>query len=168
MVPSAAAWRYLHRARYNAFSMGKKFCLWWPWPLTLTFKLVRARDQTRLHCEIQIRSAIREIFDKQTNEKFSYCQRQKQNLTQFAACGNKILQFLTGVPAESVDGAGYWSQHIKGPTPLPWEVRWWMKTGWSQATGWDHCFVSLSALTRLMDNENRGDWLTRVHVANDN
>jgi len=24
------------------------FCPWWPWPLTLTFKLVRVRDQTRL------------------------------------------------------------------------------------------------------------------------
>jgi len=27
------------------------FCPWWLWPLTLTFKLVRARDQTRLPCE---------------------------------------------------------------------------------------------------------------------
>jgi len=27
------------------------FCLWWPWPLTLTFKLVRARDQTCFPCE---------------------------------------------------------------------------------------------------------------------
>jgi len=24
-----------------------RFCPWWPWPLTLTFKLVRVRDQTR-------------------------------------------------------------------------------------------------------------------------
>jgi len=27
------------------------FCRWWPWPLTLTFKLVWARGQTRLRCE---------------------------------------------------------------------------------------------------------------------
>ena len=27
------------------------FCQWWPWPLTFTFKLVRARDQTCLPCE---------------------------------------------------------------------------------------------------------------------
>jgi len=27
------------------------FCPWWPWPLTLTFRLVRARDQTRLTCK---------------------------------------------------------------------------------------------------------------------
>ena len=27
------------------------FCPWWPWHLTLTFKVVRARDQTRLPCE---------------------------------------------------------------------------------------------------------------------
>jgi len=26
-------------------------CSWWPWPLTLTFKLVRARDQTRFPSE---------------------------------------------------------------------------------------------------------------------
>ena len=28
-----------------------QFCTWWPWPLTLTFKLVQARDQSRLLCE---------------------------------------------------------------------------------------------------------------------
>jgi len=28
-----------------------RFCRWWPWPLTVTFKLVQARDQTRLPCE---------------------------------------------------------------------------------------------------------------------
>jgi len=27
------------------------FCPWWPWPLTLIFKLVWARDQTRLPCQ---------------------------------------------------------------------------------------------------------------------
>jgi len=27
------------------------FCPWWPWPLTLTFKLVWVRDQTRLTCK---------------------------------------------------------------------------------------------------------------------
>jgi len=65
MVPSAAAWRYLQRARYNAFSVGRKFV---PrdldlWPLTLAFKLVRARDQT------QIRSAVPEIFHTETNKQ---------------------------------------------------------------------------------------------------
>jgi len=53
MVPSGAAWRYLQRTRYNAFSTGRKFV---PGdldlrPLTVTFKLVRASDQTRLPCE---------------------------------------------------------------------------------------------------------------------
>jgi len=28
------------------------FCPLWPWPLTLTFELFRARDQTRLPCEL--------------------------------------------------------------------------------------------------------------------
>ena len=38
------------------------FCPWWPWVLTLTFKLVQARDQTRLPSEFgQIRSAVPEI-----------------------------------------------------------------------------------------------------------
>jgi len=27
------------------------FCPWWPWLLTLTFNLVRAKDQTRLPCD---------------------------------------------------------------------------------------------------------------------
>jgi len=53
MVPSAADWLYFQPARYSAFSVGKKFV---PgdldlWPLTLTFKLLRARDQTSLPCE---------------------------------------------------------------------------------------------------------------------
>ena len=29
----------------------RSFCPWWPWPLTLTFKLVQVRDQTRLPWE---------------------------------------------------------------------------------------------------------------------
>jgi len=47
MVPSAVR-RYLQRARYNAFSMGRKSV---PVTLTLTFKLIRARDQTLLPCD---------------------------------------------------------------------------------------------------------------------
>jgi len=39
MAPSAAAWRYFQRARYNAVSMGRNLSL-----VTLTFKLVQARD----------------------------------------------------------------------------------------------------------------------------
>ena len=62
MVPSAVVWRYLQRARYktscnrtdHSFAARRwwectaRFCPWWPWPLTLTFKLARVRDQTRL------------------------------------------------------------------------------------------------------------------------
>jgi len=53
MVPSAAAWRHLQRPRYNAFSISRKCVLGDLdlWPLTLTFKLVQAKDQTRLPCE---------------------------------------------------------------------------------------------------------------------
>jgi len=59
-------------------------------PLTLTFKLVRARDQTRLPCEFgatQIRSAVPGIFHTRTK---SHGQRQKQNFTQFTACGKNV------------------------------------------------------------------------------
>ena len=66
MVQSAAAWHYLQWPHYNAScsrmdhsvaagggdrSAQHLFWSWWPWPLTLTFKLVAARDQTRLPCE---------------------------------------------------------------------------------------------------------------------
>jgi len=63
--PAATQWFRLllhlccvRRTHYNALSMKitqqfSRFCPWWPWlwPLTLTFKLVRARDQTRLPCK---------------------------------------------------------------------------------------------------------------------
>ena len=39
--------------RMQAAIRAEKCCFWpwWPWPLTLTFKLIHARDQTRLPCE---------------------------------------------------------------------------------------------------------------------
>ena len=55
----AAFWHRFQRARYNAScnktddgSTQQVFCPWWSWSLTLTFQLVRARDQTRLPCEL--------------------------------------------------------------------------------------------------------------------
>ena len=64
------------------------FCHWWPWLLTLTFKLVWARDQTRFPCEFGANpfSGSRDI--SYTNKKTDW-RRQKQNLPQFTACGNK-------------------------------------------------------------------------------
>jgi len=52
----------------------------------LTFKLVRARDQTRLPCEFGTNpfSGSRDILYTNKNR---HRQRQKQNLTQFTACG---------------------------------------------------------------------------------
>jgi len=40
----------VRRTSYNALSMGmtqqfSRFCPWWPWPLTLTFQLIRARTK---------------------------------------------------------------------------------------------------------------------------
>jgi len=64
------------------------FCPWWPWPLTLTFKLIRARNQTRLPCEFgtNLFSGSRDIWG--TN-------RQKvtdsvKNRTLLACSNNKI------------------------------------------------------------------------------
>jgi len=59
MVLSAAAWRYLQRARYNALSMGISaknpvLCPRWSWLSTLTFKLFPARDQTRRPSEFGV------------------------------------------------------------------------------------------------------------------
>jgi len=48
---------------------------WWPWPLTLTFKLVRVRDQICLSVNlVQIHSVVPGVFHTQTK---------KQNLLQF-------------------------------------------------------------------------------------
>jgi len=69
------------------------FCQWWPWPLTLTFKLVQARDQPCLPFEFGANpfSGSRDI--SYTNKQKSHRQHQKQNLTQFTACGNKTGTF---------------------------------------------------------------------------
>jgi len=55
--------------------------------LTLTFKLVRVRDQTRLPCEFGANlfsGSQRYFIHKQKNHR----QGQKQNFTQLTACGN--------------------------------------------------------------------------------
>jgi len=85
MVPSAAEWRSLQRARYNAscsrtdhsFAAGGMHNACFVrsdldlWPLTLTFKLVRAKDRTRLPCEFGANpfSGSRDIWG--TNKKSS-------------------------------------------------------------------------------------------------
>ena len=63
------------------------FCPWWPWTLTLTFKLVQARDHHICANLAQIRSAVRQY----TNKKPTDWRRQKQNLPQFIACGKNIF-----------------------------------------------------------------------------
>jgi len=67
-----------------------RFCPWWPWPFTftLTFKLVRARDLTRLPCEFGANP-----FSSSQDISYikSHRQRQKQNLTQFTACGKMAI-----------------------------------------------------------------------------
>jgi len=59
-------------------------------PLTLTFKLVRARDQTRLQCEFGANSfsgSQRYFIHKQKSHRAkSHRQHQKQNLMQFTVC----------------------------------------------------------------------------------
>jgi len=43
-------------------------CPWWPWPLTLTFKLVQVRDKRLPQNLAQIRSAVYDIFHTQTKK----------------------------------------------------------------------------------------------------
>ena len=55
-------------------------------PLTLTLKLVQARDQTRLPCEVGTNySAVPEILDSQTNKKVTDTTKNRTLLV----CGNK-------------------------------------------------------------------------------
>jgi len=59
------------------------------WPLTLTFKLVRASDQTRLPCEFgAMRKSVQRFPRYFIHQQKIHRQRQKQNLPQFIACGN--------------------------------------------------------------------------------
>jgi len=98
--------RYSHPARYSAFSVGRK-CV--PgdldlWPMTLTSKFVWARDQTHLPYEFgaNLLSGSRDI---------SYTkQRQKQNLTQFTACGNneETEAVLHSMKARDTRKASHW------------------------------------------------------------
>jgi len=103
MVPSASAWRYLHWAHYNAScsrtdhsvtaggdgSAQRVFCPWWPWPwpMTSTFKLVWARDRTRLPYEFGTN-----MFSGSSGIWFT----NKQQKSQFTACGNKT--YSVGAP----------------------------------------------------------------------
>ena len=69
----------VQHTRYNALSVGmteqfSRVCPWWHWLLALTFKFIRARDQTRLPCEFGINpfsSSQRYSSDKQKNRTLS-------------------------------------------------------------------------------------------------
>ena len=95
--PTATEWCHLllhiicsvRCTRYNALSMGMmqqsfRLCPWWPWPLTLTFTLLWARDQTRLHCEFHANpfSGSRDIWG--TNKKVTDGAKNRTLLV----CGN--------------------------------------------------------------------------------
>jgi len=63
--------------------------------VTLTLKLVTARNQTCLPCEFGANPfSSSEIFCTQT-KKITDWQCQKQNLPQFTACGKKKLNLAT-------------------------------------------------------------------------
>jgi len=70
-----------------------RFCPWWPWPSTLTFKIVRARDQARLPCEFGANpvSGSRDIWG--TNRQKSHSAKNRTLL----AWGNK-----TGVSVNQI------------------------------------------------------------------
>jgi len=62
------------------------------WHLTLTFKLIRARDQTRLPCEFGANPFSGSRYISYTNKNTDWdWGRQKQNLPQFTTRGNYQL-----------------------------------------------------------------------------
>ena len=77
------------------------------WPLTLTFKLVRVRDQTRLLCEYGTNPfSGSEIFHAQT-KKPQTVGAKKQNLPQFTVCGKETEGVrLTQVYQENIPQNG--------------------------------------------------------------
>jgi len=92
MVPSAAAWHYLQRARYSALSIAISTkshvcCLWWPWPLNLSKRETKHIFPVHL---TQIRSAVPKVFHTQTKITDSA----KNKTIQFTACGNNFLNVV--------------------------------------------------------------------------
>jgi len=92
MASSAAAVTCrVRRTPYSALSNGDDsavfpVCPRWPWPLTLTFKLVRARDQTRLPCEFGAKTFSSSQNIWVTNKKSTDSAINRISL----ACGNNI------------------------------------------------------------------------------
>jgi len=73
-------------------------------PFTMTFKLIRARDQTRLHCEFGANpfSGSRDISyttKKQTDGT------KKQNNPQLTACCNKKVGDVTSLHTDNIECA---------------------------------------------------------------
>ena len=92
LLPSAAYG--VRRTPYYALSMGMTqqffvFCPWWSWPLTLAFKLVRARDQTRLHCKLDANPFIHSGDISVTNKK------QQQNKVTDGAKNRTLIILLS-------------------------------------------------------------------------
>jgi len=93
MVPSAAAWRYLQPARYNAFSAGEEICSWWPWPSTFDLDIQTRPSEGPNMSSVWIwRKSVqrfpRYFIHKQKTQKVTNSAKNK-NLTQFTVCGNK-------------------------------------------------------------------------------
>ena len=99
MGPSAAAWRYLQRARSIPSPSGPDdgceecvFCPWWS--LTLTFRL-QVMDQTRLPCEFgaNLFSGSRDIWGTNGKKKTKKVTDSANNRT-LLACGNNTNAML--------------------------------------------------------------------------
>ena len=85
------------------------FCPWWPWPLTLTFRLVWARDQTPLLCEFGTNpfSGSRDISC--TNKKTTDWWCQKHNHSQLTACCKEGKPAGAGWPGKRpLNGSCLW------------------------------------------------------------
>jgi len=83
------------------------FSLWWPWPLTLIFKLIQARDQTRLPCEFGT-NPVSSSRDISYTSKKSHSANQIQNLMQFTACDKKGKMENSNEPEPNSLESGVW------------------------------------------------------------
>jgi len=103
--------------------------------VTLTFKLVQARDQTCLPCEFGANpfSSSRDI--SYTNKKTTDWRRQKQNLQQFIACSEELNTSLT----------------VNNLSNTAWTECPWLRT-------YKHSSIVLAFLVGSMSNHNFMHW----------
>jgi len=67
------------------------------------------------------------------------------------ACRALFCCYILSTVDEWFNGHWRWRVGIKGSTPLPWGVRWWMKIGWG-------LWLELTLSLRVMSKTGHGRW----------